>query len=68
MITEDRIVKILYAAWICELRKNKDPDYELKVALIKEIMNRFGVEGMEDFDEYVENKWKNHYLVRFDNV
>ena len=62
MITEDRVARVLFAMWICELRKQKDPDYDLKVATIKEIMNRYGVEGMEGFDDQVEDYWKRHFL------
>lgn len=62
MITTDKIVRTLYGMWICELRKGEDPDYELKVETIKEVMNRFGVEGMEEFDAVIEDLWKRHFL------
>ena len=62
MITEDRICKILYADWICSLRRAKDPDFDVKVETIKEIMNRFGVEGMDTFDEFVEDTWRRNAI------
>ena len=61
MITEDRIARILLGMWICELRKKNDPDYELKVSVIKECMERYGVEGMETFDAQVDDLYKRHF-------
>ena len=66
MITSDRMCKILFAMWICGLRKDNDPDYDIKVETIKEIMNRYGVEGMEDFDKQIEDCWKRHYQSQRD--
>ena len=61
MITEDRLCKIFFADWICSLRKANDPDYDLKVETIKEIMNRFGVEGMDTFDKFIQDTWRKHF-------
>ena len=62
MITDDRICRALYIGWICELRDKKDPDYDAKVKIIKDVMDVLGVEGLENFDQMVEDYWNRHYL------
>lgn len=62
MVTDDRLCRIVFADWICVLRRDKDPDYDVKVETIKEIMNRFGVEGMDKFDDTIDEVWRRHFL------
>ena len=61
MITNDKMCRKFYAIWIGELRKKKDPDFELKKQTIIEIMNELGVEEMENFEAEIEDVWKRHF-------
>ena len=61
MITDDKMARKLFSMWICSLKAKNDPQFEIKKQTIIEIMNVFGVEEMEGFENELENLWKKHY-------
>lgn len=54
MVFAEEQVHILYALWMFELRKAKDPDLEKKYELVKVILGRLGYENGEKFDAAYE--------------
>ncbi|MBP3655957.1 MAG: hypothetical protein J6K32_04590 [Clostridia bacterium] len=54
MVHDERTVHILYAMWMFDCRKKKDPDLEKKYAFVKEILGRIGIDNGEKFDAVYE--------------
>lgn len=62
MITDDKMARKLFALWICSLRRDNDPDFDLKKQTIIDIMNELGVEEMDLFEKELEDTWKRQFV------
>ena len=54
MVTEERLIRILFSRWIHDMRKKQLPDLEAREETVRDVMTMISI-NMDGFEEKIEN-------------
>ena len=54
MVTEERLIRILFSRWIHDMHKKQLPDLEAREETVRDVMTMISI-NMDGFEEQIEN-------------